>query len=135
VLILVPGETRRGDFRLLDDLSKGLELLDVAVVKDPRAEMTQAGIELDLPAGATLFANPTPQSPRLLLGGGEDQDCWWLKISRVPLVGGRTPEALVRDFVCTEFESNEPPQPIETREVNGRTLAAAEVPIRPDAEP
>lgn len=139
ILLRVPREPWPEDHALLDEISKSLELADQQVSSNPSALMSQAGIHFNPPSDATFIESttvPPLPTPRLRMLGGQGQECWYLDVVRVPLIGQRTHAQIVEDYAITLLQQMELSAPVEEAQADGaktkRPLARTVVNPLPD---
>jgi hypothetical protein len=90
----------RIDNELLDHVGAELELVNLLFEDDPSASMKAAGIRFEVPVGARFVAPRDENVPRVRMMGGAGSAAWYLDVYRVPLLGGRTPKALIKDHLA-----------------------------------
>ncbi len=131
IVLTVPDAIEARDKVLLEQISQHLELTAIRKAPDPGVVMKAAGIRFDLPDDCLVFAEYVPGAARLRIAGGIGNTCWYLTACRVPLLPGRTPEALVRDFCLNWQDSPELPGRVQTRQENGRSIAQLQFSTHP----
>lgn len=128
IILMLPRKPRQADRQLLDDLSRYLTLLDLTVADKPRVIMGDAGIIFEPPADARFLVasdNLHHSLPRLRMVGGKGLSCWYLDVSRVPLIGSRTVSQLVEHYGLSFLQQASLPTPIETTTIDNREVAQA----------
>lgn len=138
VILMVPREPRLADRQLLDDLSRHLTLLDPTVAEEPQAIMDDARITFEPPADTRFFVRtdrPDPALPQLRMTGGEGLHCWFLDVTRVPLIGARTVSQLVEHYVLSALQQTSLPNPIQTSTIGNRQVAQVSIALPPAANP
>ncbi len=134
LILHLPRPPRRDDEYLLDEVSQRMDLISASLADDPRALMMAAGITFEPPPEARFVANANKSLPRIRMMGGQGLTCWFLDVHRVPLIGERSPAALVEDHVLAVLQDARLPGPIETTEIGKRQVARIHfsVPLSPD---
>jgi len=127
-----PGKTEQA---VLDLVAASLELLSVSLDADPDKLMAAAGISFEPPSGVRFAGPVDPGVPRLRMMGGEREEAWYLELNRVPLVGKRTPAALVEDRALSAQEESRLSTPVEVFQTADREVARVSVAVYPDQPP
>jgi hypothetical protein len=117
------------DRRLLDQVAESVELLDVPLNVEAAKAMSAAGIRFQPPQDARFTGVPDPSVPRVRMMGGQGKGVWYLDVYRVPLIGPRTPAALVQDHALAAAQEVRLREPVESVRVGQRETAWARVSV------
>jgi len=124
-----------GDERLLNKISRHMDLIGGSFAADPQAVMIAAGIRFKPPEDARFTANADPSLPRVRMTGGQGWSCWFLEVRRVPLVASRTPESLVEDYALSVLRQPDLPRPVQTTQLAGAQVAYLSLSVPPRSAP
>jgi hypothetical protein len=119
---------RRRDEILLEQVIENVRIAGMNVADDPRRAQDQAGMRFSLPPGSRVIAPPDDVMPQLRVMVGHGKQYWDATITCVPLVGDRTPEAIVTDILLEKTLKVEPPEDVAFLDTPRRRVAHAGIP-------
>ncbi len=120
---------QRRESMILDQMASHLDLHIMSAAADTSAIMQQVGVRFDLPENARLIGPPDDQIPQMHLMVGEGVRYWDATLTRIPLIGDRRPEDIVRDILMDESMEIEPTADITVKREGERELAYVDLTV------